>query len=50
LPSLEKEFKKRLTLVPPEKIKIRISRLREKSGVLGAAGIAMKRLDRLNKG
>ena len=47
LPSLEKEFKKRLTLVPPEKIKIRISRLQEKSGVLGAAGIA---LERLNKG
>jgi glucokinase len=47
LPSLEKEFKKRLTLVAPEKIKIRISRLQEKSGVLGAAGIA---LERLNKG
>jgi glucokinase len=47
LPSLEKEFKKRLTLVAPEKIKIRISRLQEKSGVLGAAGIA---LERFNKG
>jgi glucokinase len=47
LPSLEKEFKKRLTLVPPEIIKIRISRLQEKGGVLGAAGIA---LERLNKG
>ncbi len=47
LPSLEKEFKKRLTLVAPEKIKIRISRLQEKSGVLGAAGIA---LERINKG
>ena len=47
LPSLEKEFKKRLTLVPPEKIKIRLSRLQEKGGVLGAAGIA---LERLNKG
>jgi glucokinase len=44
LPSLEKEFKKRLTLVPPEKIKIRVSRLQEKSGVLGAAGIALERL------
>ena len=47
LPSLEKEFKKRLTLIAPEKIKIRISRLQEKSGVLGAAGIA---LERINKG
>ncbi len=47
LPSLEKEFKKRLTLVPPETIKIRVSRLQEKSGVLGAAGIA---LEHLNKG
>jgi glucokinase len=47
LPSLQKEFKKRLTLGSPEKIKIRISRLQEKSGVLGAAGIA---LERLNKG
>jgi glucokinase len=45
LPSLEKEIKKRLTLVPPERIKIRISRLQEKSGVLGAAGIALDRLD-----
>ena len=44
LPSLEKEFKKRLTLVPPENIKIRVSRLLEKSGVLGAAGIALERL------
>jgi glucokinase len=44
LPSLEKEFKKRLTLVPPENIKIRVSRLQEKSGVLGAAGIALERL------
>jgi glucokinase len=44
LPSLEKEFKKRLTLVPPEKIKIRVSRLQEKGGVLGAAGIALERL------
>ncbi len=47
LPSLKKEFKKRLTLVAPEKIKIRVSRLQEKGGVLGAAGIA---LERLNKG
>ena len=46
LPSLEKEFKKRLTLVAPEKIKIRISRLQEKSGVLGAAGIALKRINK----
>ena len=45
LPSLEKEFKKRLTLVPPEKIKIRVSRLQEKGGVLGAAGIALERLN-----
>jgi glucokinase len=44
LPSLEKEFKKRLTLVPPEKIKIRVSRLQEKGGILGAAGIALERL------
>lgn len=50
LPSLEKEFKKRLTLVAPEKIKIRISRLQERSGVLGAAGIALERLNRLNRG
>jgi len=46
LPSLEKEFKKRLTLIAPEKIKIRISRLQEKSGVLGAAGIALKRINK----
>jgi len=45
LPSLEKEFKKRLTLVPPEKIKIRVSRLQERGGVLGAAGIALERLN-----
>ena len=43
LPYLEKEFKKRLTLIPPEKIHIRISELQEKSGVLGAAGIALER-------
>ena len=45
LPSLKKEFKKRLTLVSPENIKIRVSRLQEKGGVLGAAGIALERLN-----
>ena len=44
LPYLEKEFRKRLTLVPPERVQIRISGLQEKSGVLGAAGIALERI------
>jgi glucokinase len=43
LPYLEKEFKKRLTLVSPDSIGLRISTLQEKSGVIGAAGIALER-------
>jgi glucokinase len=46
LPYLEKEFKKRLTLISPEKISLRISTLQEKSGVIGAAGIAWQRSKR----
>jgi predicted NBD/HSP70 family sugar kinase len=45
LPYLRKEFKKRCTLIPPEQVKLRISELQEKSGVLGAAGMAMERLE-----
>jgi glucokinase len=47
LPYLEKEFKKRLTLISPERVHLRISSLQEKSGVIGAAGIALERLKRL---
>jgi glucokinase len=43
LPYLEKEFKKRLTLVDPNQVRIRISSLWEKSGVLGAACMAGER-------
>ncbi len=43
LPYLEKEFKKRLTMVPADKVTIRVSFLREKSGILGAAKMAMER-------
>jgi glucokinase len=50
LPYLEKEFKKRLTLGSPEKVPIRISALQEKSGVIGAAGIALERAKALGAG
>ncbi len=43
LPYLEKEFKKRLTMVPPDRVSIRVSFLGEKSGILGAAKMAMDR-------
>lgn len=43
LPYLEKEFKKRLTMAAAELVSIRISSLGEKSGVLGAAKMAMDR-------
>ena len=43
LPYLEKEFKKRLTMSSAESVSIRISFLGEKSGVLGAAKMAMDR-------
>lgn len=43
LPYLEKEFKKRLTMVPAEKVSIRVSSLGEKSGILGAAKMAWER-------
>ena len=43
LPYLEKEFKKRLTLFPADKVSIRISFLGEKSGILGAAKMALER-------
>jgi glucokinase len=43
LPYLEKEFKKRLTMATAELVSIRISFLGEKSGVLGAARMAMDR-------
>lgn len=43
LPYLEKEFKKRLTMADSELVSIRISSLGEKSGVLGAAKMAMER-------
>jgi glucokinase len=45
LPYLKKEFNKRLTMIPPEKISIRLSPLGETSGILGAAKMA---LDRFN--
>jgi predicted NBD/HSP70 family sugar kinase len=43
LPYLEKEFKKRMTMADSELVSIRISLLGEKSGVLGAAKMAMER-------
>lgn len=43
LPYLEKEFKKRLTMADSKLVSIRISFLGEKSGVLGAARMAMER-------
>jgi glucokinase len=43
LPYLKKEFNKRLTMIDPEKISIRISPLGDKSGVLGAARMALDR-------
>jgi glucokinase len=46
LPYFNKEFKKRLTLVSYERVFIRISSLREKSGVLGAACMARERNSR----
>ncbi|MBI5585083.1 MAG: ROK family protein [Deltaproteobacteria bacterium] len=48
LPYLEKEFKKRLTLISPERVHLRISSLQEKSGVIGAAGLALERAGRRN--
>jgi glucokinase len=49
LPYLEKEFKKRLTMMPPDRVSIRISSLGEKSGILGAAKMAMDRSKRVPK-
>ncbi len=49
LPYLEKEFKKRLTMVPPDRVSIRVSSLGEKSGILGAAKMAMDRSKRVLK-
>jgi glucokinase len=46
LPYLKKEFNKRLTMFPSEKISIGVSFLGEKSGILGAAKMALNR----NKG
>jgi len=46
LPYLEKEFKKRLTMAPADKVAIRVSFLGEKSGILGAAKMAMERYKR----
>ena len=46
LPYLEKEFKKRMTMIPGDLPPIRISSLGDKSGILGAAKMAMER----NKG
>jgi glucokinase len=43
LPYLEKEFKKRLTMADSNLVSIRISFLGEKSGLLGAARMAMDR-------
>ena len=43
LPYLEKEFKKRLTMADSKLVSIRISFLGEKSGILGAARMAMER-------
>lgn len=43
LPYLEKEFKRRLTMAPADKFSIRVSFLEEKSGILGAARMAMER-------
>ena len=43
LPYLEKEFKKRMTMVPGVLPSIRISSLGDKSGILGAAKMAMER-------
>jgi glucokinase len=43
LPYLEKEFKKRLTLVSPAGVGLRISTLQERSGIIGAAGLALER-------
>jgi glucokinase len=42
LPYLEKEFKKRLTMASADQVSIRISTLGEKSGILGAAKMAME--------
>jgi glucokinase len=44
LPYLEKEFKKRLTMADSKLVSIRISFLGEKSGLLGAAKMAMDRI------
>ena len=49
LPYLEKEFKKRLTMVPPDRVSIRVSSLGGKSGILGAAKMAMDRNQRVSK-
>ncbi|MBA4394063.1 MAG: ROK family protein [Desulfobacca sp.] len=50
LPYLKKEFNKRLTMIAPEKISIRVSFLGDKSGILGAAKMALDRhRDRLIK-
>lgn len=46
LPYLEKEFKRRLTMASPDRVSIRVSSLGEKSGVLGAARMAMERYKR----
>jgi len=43
LPYLEKEFKKRMTMIPGKLPPIRISSLGYKSGILGAAKMAMER-------
>jgi len=43
LPYLEKEFKKRMTMITGELPPIRISSLGDKSGILGAAKMAMER-------
>jgi glucokinase len=43
LPYLEKEFKKRLTMAEADRVSIKISFLGEKSGILGAAKMAMER-------
>jgi len=43
LPYLEKEFKKRLTMADAKLVSIRISSLGEKSGILGAAKMAMEK-------
>lgn len=43
LPYLKKEFNKRLTMILSEKVSIRVSFLGEKSGILGAAKMALDR-------